>query len=275
LAERLEGESLMGSRVGGAVIVIPARYFSSRLPGKPLMPIGGEPMIVRVWKRCMQVKGVNRVVVATDDERIRRAVEESGGEAVMTSPEHPSGTDRVAEVAEGLNCDVVVNVQGDEPFIDPRAVERLISVFGGQEPPQVATLAEPIMNVRDLLDISVVKVVIGEKGDAVYFSRLPIPFRESFWEAEDRGLRLKEGALELGASDGYYRHVGMYGYRPEFLGTMSAMKPTAAEEAEQLEQLRILEWGYRIRVVVTDYGSDGVDTKEGLERARRRAEEEG
>jgi 3-deoxy-manno-octulosonate cytidylyltransferase (CMP-KDO synthetase) len=239
------------------------------------MPIGGEPMIVRVWRRCMQVEGVSRVVVATDDERIRKAVEECGGEAAMTSPGHPSGTDRVAEVAAGMKCDVVVNVQGDEPFIDPRAVERLISVFGEGDPPQVATLAEPIRNMGDLLDTSVVKVIIGEKGNAVYFSRLPIPFRQSFWETGDWGLRLKEDALQSGVPEGYYRHVGMYGYRPDFLGKMSAMKPTAAEEAEQLEQLRILERGYRIRVVVTDYRAHGVDTKEGLERARQRAEEEG
>ncbi len=265
----------MDARNKRAVIVIPARYASSRLPGKPLMPIGGEPMIVRVWRRCMQVEGVSRVVVATDDERIRKAVEEAGGDAAMTSPGHPSGTDRVAEVAGGMDCEIVVNVQGDEPFIDPRAVEELISVFGEEEPPEVATMAEPIRNMNELLDTSVVKVIFGEKGDAVYFSRLPVPFRQSLWEAGPRGLRLKPDALQSGLPEGYYRHVGLYGYRADFLAAMSAMKPTAAEAAEQLEQLRILEKGYRIRVVVTDYRAQGVDTKEGLERARQRAEEEG
>jgi 3-deoxy-manno-octulosonate cytidylyltransferase (CMP-KDO synthetase) len=174
-----------------------------------------------------------------------------------------------------MDCEIVVNVQGDEPFIDPRAVERLISVFGEEEPPEVATMAEPIRNMSDLLDTSVVKVILGEKGDAVYFSRLPVPFRQSLWEAAPRGLRLKQDALQSGVPEGYYRHVGVYGYRADFLAAMSAMKPTAAEEAEQLEQLRILEKGYRIRVVVTDYRAQGVDTKEGLERARQRAEEEG
>ena len=257
------------------VIVIPARYGSVRLPGKPLLPIGGEPMVVRVWRKCLQVPDVERVLVATDDERIRDAVAGAGGEAVMTSASHSSGTDRVAEVVKGMECGVVVNVQGDEPFIEPRAIAEAVALLKEGNGPPVGTLACPVRSAEELTDPAVVKVVIGQDGSALYFSRLPIPYRNDLWESGGRGWNLSPKAFSLGELRGYYRHVGVYAFKPHFLQEYSAMEPTPAEQREKLEQLRILERGERIGVAVTEYCGYGVDTEEGLESARRRAEEEG
>ncbi len=260
--------------VGNTVIVIPARFGSVRLPGKPLLLIGGEPMVVRVWRRCRLASDVERVLVATDDERIRDAVRRAGGEAVMTSGSHCSGTDRVAEAVEDMECDVVVNVQGDEPFIEPGAIAKAVDLLRGGNAPPVGTLACPVKSAEELVDPAVVKVVIGQDGNALYFSRLPIPYRSDLWESGRRGWNLSAKALAGGGPGRYYRHVGVYAFRPRFLREYSAMEPTPAEESEKLEQLRILERGERIGVAVTGYCGYGVDTEEGLEIARRRAGEE-
>jgi 3-deoxy-manno-octulosonate cytidylyltransferase (CMP-KDO synthetase) len=252
-----------------AVIAIPARYGSTRLPGKALCDIGGEPMVVRVWRRCTRVRGVERVLVATDDERIRAAVARAGGEAVMTSPAHLSGTDRIAEAVRGTGCDVVVNVQGDEPFLDPAAVESLLAAFAGAAPPEVATIATPLVRPEELADPAAVKVLVGRDGNAVYFSRFPVPVRETLWETGGGAWRLRPDADVAGA--GYLKHVGLYAYRPRFLEEFTALEPTPGERAERLEQLRILEHGRRIRVVVTPWASLSVDTPADLERARHLA----
>ena len=250
------------------LIVIPARYGASRLPGKPLLDIGGDAMVVRVWRRCREVPGEVQVLVATDDERILRCVEEAGGEAVMTSPGHRSGTDRVAEAAAGRECDLVINVQGDEPFIEPAAVEELIDYFSGGGDADAATLATPVENSAELFDPAVVKVLIGEGGRGVCFSRYPVPFSPDMWEIDGRRWT---GKVDGSRVKKYFKHLGIYAFRPAFLGTFTALEPTGGEEAERLEQLRMLEHGYRIHVAVTAGGGLGVDTAEDLERARRRA----
>lgn len=238
----------MSRASSGKVVVIPARERSERLPGKPLAEIAGKPMILHVWERARRVRGIDRVLVATDSTRIADVVREAGGEAVTTSADCASGTDRCAEAVRGLEgVEVVINVQGDEPLLDPRAVERLLSAF---EDPAVrmATLARPL-HAEESENPNVVKVVRNLRGDALYFSRAPIPF--------DRG----GGAEPLA-------HVGIYGYRRAFLEVFSALEPTPLERTERLEQLRALEHGHAIRVLLTDYRSLGVDTPEDLERVR-------
>lgn len=255
------------------VIVIPARIGSSRLPAKALADIGGEPMVARVWRRCSRVRGVAAVRVATDDERIAAAVAAAGGSAVLTSAAHRSGTDRVAEAVRGEPCDLVVNVQGDEPFIDPVPLELLVDACSGSPTPEAATLAAPITEPAELFQPSVVKVLVGRDGHAVYFSRHPIPWREDLvaaaWCDAPKPPRARLDAT------GYLRHVGVYAYRPDFLQRLTTLEPTFGERSERLEQLRILEHGHRIRVVVTPWEGFAVDTPEDLERARARAAREG
>ncbi len=253
------------------VIVIPSRYHSTRLPGKPLLDIAGEPMVVRVWRRCCAVRGADRVVVATDDKRIAAVVKRAGGEAKMTAASHPSGSDRACEAIADEECDLVVNVQGDEPFLDPGAVDRLIDFYrdGGDAP--AATLATAMGEAKDLFDPAVVKVLIAEDGNAIYFSRFPIPFRREMWEVEGTIWRGRAEEAALLSAGGCYRHLGVYAFRPDFLRLYTSWRPTPGEKAERLEQLRILEHGERIHVIVTDYQGYGVDTPEDLERARREA----
>lgn len=245
---------------------------STRLPAKALADICGEPMVVRVWRRCSLVRGVATVLVATDDERIRAAVHGAGGKAVLTAASHTSGTDRIAAAVRGEACDLVVNVQGDEPFVEPGPLEALIEAFAAAEPPAVATLATPISVVADLINPAVVKVLVGRDGNAVYFSRYPIPWREGLPGAGSSAVSVASG----GAIDtsGYLRHIGVYAYRPEFLQRFTALEPAFGERSERLEQLRILENGYRIRVVITSWDALAVDTPEDLEKARARAARE-
>ncbi|MHB8837073.1 MAG: 3-deoxy-manno-octulosonate cytidylyltransferase [Candidatus Methylomirabilia bacterium] len=253
------------------VIAIPARIGSTRLPGKALADICGEPLVVRVWRRCSQVRGVTTILVATDDQRICDAVRAVGGKAVLTAADHVSGTDRIAAAVRGEDCDLVVNVQGDEPFVEPGPLEALIAVFAAAAPPEAATLATPVSDAADLLNPDVVKVLVGRDGYAVYFSRHPIPWRE--------GLRASIPGATPGAcaaldTTGYLRHIGVYAYRPAFLQRFTTLEPTFGEQSERLEQLRILEHGHRIRVVITPWDALAVDTPEDLEKARERASRE-
>lgn len=230
--------------------VIPARFASERLPGKPLADIAGKPMIVHVLERVRLARGVSRTVVATDDERIAHAVKEAGGEAVLTPSDCVSGSDRCARAALLLGAiDVVVNVQGDEPLISPGAIEELIAGFS-DEAVQMATLARTL-RPGELHDPAVVKVVRDLRGDALYFSRAAVPHARS--GGEPRTARA---------------HVGIYGFRAAFLQTFTRLAPTPLEQVERLEQLRALEHGHRIRVLDTSYPSLGVDTPEDLERVR-------
>ena len=235
-----------------AVAVIPARYDSSRLPGKALADIGGRPMIEHVYRRAEAARFVTSVVVATDDERIHRAVLAFGGTSRMTSASHQSGTDRIAEVAAGLDCDLIVNVQGDEPLIDPEMIDEAIAPFAGDPSLLMSTLRRRIDDPADALDPNVTKFVVDRDGYALYFSRAPIPF-------------VRQGCPPAPA----FRHVGLYVYRRECLLRLASLPPTALEQSEALEQLRALEHGIRIRVLETVLDSVGVDTPDDLERVRR------
>jgi 3-deoxy-manno-octulosonate cytidylyltransferase (CMP-KDO synthetase) len=234
--------------------IIPARYASSRFPGKALAELCGKPLVQHVVERAGRARLLDEVLVATDDARIRAAVEVFGGRAVMTSPDHPSGTDRIAEVVRGLACDLVVNIQGDEPLLDPDMVDRAVEPLVADPTLPMGTLARP-MSLEEAADPSKVKVVLDRKGCALYFSRAQIPF-------------LRDGAVP-GDATPFLLHVGLYVYRREALLRFADLPPSPLEERERLEQLRALEHGMRIRVVVTQHGSFGVDTPADLERVRR------
>jgi 3-deoxy-manno-octulosonate cytidylyltransferase (CMP-KDO synthetase) len=249
-----------------AVAIIPARYQSTRLPGKALADIGGRPMIEHVYRRAASAASVTRVIVATDDRRIADAVARFGGEARMTSPSHESGTDRLAEVAASLDCDLIVNVQGDEPLLASETIDAAVNAFA--DPPtnrsgiveanadrtpvlEMSTLRRRITDAAELHNPNVTKVVVDADGFAMYFSRAPIPF-------------MRPGQPPAVA----WAHIGMYVYRRATLLRLASLPPTAMERAEALEQLRALEHGIRIKAVKTAYQTIGVDTPEDLERVR-------
>ena len=234
------------------VAIIPARYESSRFPGKALADIGGRPMIEHVYRRTSAARSVGVVIVATDDQRICDAVEAFGGRAQLTSPKHASGTDRLAEVAAGLTCDVVVNVQGDEPLIEPSMIDDAIAPFRMDRALQMTTLMRRIDDRSDLENPNVTKVVVDREGYALYFSRAPIPFT-------------RQGCPPAPA----WRHIGLYVYRRECLVRLTSLPPTAMEQAEALEQIRALEYGVRIKAIETIHDSMGVDTPEDLVRVRQ------
>ncbi len=241
--------------------VIPARYASTRFPGKPLALVKGVPMIWRVYEQTS--KAFENLCVATDDQRIYNCVSSLGGNVVMTSESHNSGTDRCLEAVEkfekqcGCAFDVVVNVQGDEPFIQPSQLEQLKSCFtsGGGESVELATLVKRISAVEELENTNAPKVVVDSNWNAMYFSRSVIP--------HPRGVELTD---EFVASNVYYRHIGLYGYRKETLKRVCAMPQSYLEKTEKLEQLRWLEAGLRIKVALTDFETYAVDTPEDLER---------
>ncbi len=234
--------------------IIPARYGSTRLPGKALRLISGKPMIQRVLECCQGARVLDAVYVATDDERIAEVVRGIGGTALMTSPDHPSGTDRLAEAVAGIACDIVVNIQGDQPFADPRMIEEAVQPLLDDPDLPMSTLMHAIDREEDLYDTGVVKAVVDLAGNALYFSRSLIPFpRQAILHA-------------------VYEHVGLYVYRREFLLRLAQLPPSPLEQVESLEQLRVLEHGYRIRVIETkcpDHTFSGfsVDTEEDLDRA--------
>lgn len=240
-----------------AIGIIPARYQSTRLPGKPLAEIHGKPMIQWVYERAAKAETLERVLVATDDRRIYEAVRGFGGLAVMTSENHRSGTDRLAEAAGALEVDVVVNIQGDEPLIDPRAIDLAARPLLEDPSVPMATLMAVVPDVEELESPGVVKVVVDRQGFALYFSRHAIPC-----------LRGAGSAEEILAAGLHRKHIGLYAYRKDFLLRYADLEPTPLEQAESLEQLRVLEHGYRIRVVECPYPSVSVDTPEDLERVR-------
>jgi 3-deoxy-manno-octulosonate cytidylyltransferase (CMP-KDO synthetase) len=249
--------------------IIPARYGASRLVGKPLSDIHGKPMIQHVHERVSRARGIARVLVATDDQRIADAVRAFGGEALMTSPAHKSGSDRLAEAAQMIAAEVVVGVQGDEPMIDPGAVEASIRPFTDASV-QAATVCTPLRDVEDMLSPHVVKVVVDAAGRALYFSRRPIPYvRPGLSPAAPEGGDAR-AAARLAVERGLARrHLGIYAWRRDALLRFAALPPSVLEEAEGLEQLRALEPGLPMQVVEFD-GQPGVavDTPEDLERVR-------
>jgi 3-deoxy-manno-octulosonate cytidylyltransferase (CMP-KDO synthetase) len=235
--------------------IIPARYDSKRLPGKPLALIHDRPMIQHVYQRAAQAVTLERLVVATDDSRIHKAVAQFGGEVLMTSREHSSGTDRVAEAARQLMLTddaIVINIQGDEPLLRAEMIDSLVQNLQENSDFPMATLAYPDTDKNDLADHGVVKVVVDAKGRALYFSRSPIPaFRDT------------------SSPPPYYKHLGFYGYRNGFLQEFTKLSPGALEKLEKLEQLRALEHGFSILVVIISFDSISVDTPEDLIRVRK------
>jgi 3-deoxy-manno-octulosonate cytidylyltransferase (CMP-KDO synthetase) len=228
------------------VAVIPARHASTRFPGKPIAPILGRPMIQWVWERARRARGIGRVLVATDDTRIAEAARGFGAEAVMTSPSCPSGSDRVWEAVRDLECDVVLNLQGDEPALEPEALERLLDLMASRPEVELGTLVTPISARADYENPNVVKVVLGEDGRCLYFSRSPLPYL--------RGL--SHGEVPL------WRHVGVYAFRKAFLGRFVARPQGALERAEALEQLRALEMGALVAAAEVRWPGCAVDTPE-------------
>ncbi len=250
------------------IAVIPARYASSRLPGKALLEIAGRPMILRVVERALAAENVTRAIVATDDERILECVHAAGFEAVMTRADHASGSDRLAEVAATLDeADVIVNVQGDEPLISPLTIERAVDELLTDDEAQIVTTSEPIVDPDDVLSPNVVKVVVDAGGRALYFSRSPIPYpRDSVNKYGSLAEALRRDATLLA---GFRKHTGLYVYRRLFLLEFTAWPQSNLERMEQLEQLRALERGVIIKVVDAAAPSIGVDTLADLERVRR------
>lgn len=232
-------------------IGIPARYESTRFPGKPLADLAGRPMIAHVIERA-KAASIGEVYIATDDDRIAAVAREHGAEVRMTRPDHNSGTERLAEAMREIDCDVVINVQGDEPLIDPEAIRAVVEPFRHDHTLSMATLAHPIQSDEDFNDPNVVKVVCDAKGHALYFSRAPIPFPRN------------PGGI---ADAGPLQHVGLYAYKKEFLLIYPGLTPCETEQVESLEQLRVLHHGYSIAVNVGNFTCIGVDTPEDLARA--------
>lgn len=230
-----------------SICVIPARYSSTRLPGKPLKDICGKPMVCRVWERASRAASVTEVIVATDDERILQAVNEHSGRAMMTRADHKTGTDRLAEVAEKFpNVEVVVNVQGDEPLIEPSLIDELVAAFVADKDLQMATVATELTDAEEMTNPNNVKVVLDKNDNALYFSRSLIPYPRNAGKSP------------------VFKHIGIYAYRRQFLIDYAKMTPTPLEQAESLEQLRALENGFRIRVIKSSCQFVGVDTEEDL-----------
>lgn len=237
--------------------VIPARYGSTRFPGKALAKINGTPMVQLVWERASQAKRLNRLIVATDDQRIQKTVQEFGGEAFMTSTGLLSGTDRVWAVAQGIPAPIIVNIQGDEPLILPTMVDQLVGVMEHEPTAQMATLRFQMKSRKDFIHPNVVKVVTDSAGWALYFSRSPVPF-----------FRGAERSLGQGTPV-WYKHIGLYAYRRAFLERLVHWPPSLLEKAEGLEQLRALEHGEKIKVLDSPYDTIGVDAPDDVKRVEK------
>ena len=256
------------------LVVIPARYGSTRFPGKPLAALDGKPMIQHVYEGARGAQGIDEVVVATDDERIIRAVAAFGGTAVMTSSTCRSGSERAAEVARTRQASVVINVQGDEPLVHPDMLSPLASFLSQHQAVPMASLMTKLSRPEDVANPNIVKVVVDRDGFALYFSRAPIPhWRDSELRGTGHGAR---GTGNQNAPPPaprpppqHFKHLGIYGYQRHFLLQFPSLEPTPLEQAEQLEQLRALEHGYRIKLLETVHDTIGVDTPEDLKRVEQ------
>lgn len=231
-----------------AVGVIPARFASTRFPAKVLANLGGKPVIQHVWEKARQCVQLDDVLIACDHPDVLKAAAGFGAKAVMTDPDHASGSDRIAEVIRDVACDVVVNIQGDEPFIEPRTIDALAALLKNDAELLMGTVIKEIANDEEFVDPNVVKCVVDAQGYALYFSRSPIPY--------NRGGQVKR-----------YKHLGLYAYRKDFLLQYTQWPKSPLENAEQLEQLRVLEQGQRIKTIVTEYGSLAIDTPQDLKKA--------
>ncbi|MFQ5670456.1 MAG: 3-deoxy-manno-octulosonate cytidylyltransferase [Acidobacteriota bacterium] len=237
-----------------AVGIIPARWGSTRFPGKALADLAGRPLVEHVYRNASRARLLERIVVATDDDRIRQAVAAFGGESILTAPDHPSGSDRVAQVAAGLACDVVVNIQGDEPLLGPDAMDASVQALRQDPAADATTLAAPITSTAELENPNVVKVVTDLSGRALYFSRSNIPFQRQAGRPSPARAR---------------HHIGLFAYRRAFLLEFASWKPTPLEQTEGLEQMRILEHSRVLKVIEIPVASPGVDTPEDLQHVKQ------
>jgi 3-deoxy-D-manno-octulosonate cytidylyltransferase len=244
----------MNSASGNVLAIIPARFGSSRLPGKPLASIAGKPMIQHVVEGVRRAQLVKSILVATDDERIKQAVEAFGGQAILTRPDHRTGTDRVAEVAAHVRAEIYLNIQGDEPLIDPGTVDAVVSALLEDDAVQIATPCTAITQSNEIMDPNIVKVVRDFDGNGLYFSRAPIP-----WVRDTKTT----------VAPRHWKHIGLYAFPRETLLEFPTLPPGELEHIEQLEQLRWVENGFRIRVVETDYDAVSVDVPADIERVEK------
>jgi 3-deoxy-manno-octulosonate cytidylyltransferase (CMP-KDO synthetase) len=250
----------MNSNSANVLVIIPARFGSSRLPGKPLASIAGKPMIQHVVERVRRAKLVKSILVATDDERIKKAVEAFGGHAILTRPDHRTGTDRVAEVATHVDAEIYVNIQGDEPLIDPGTVDAVVSAMLEDEEVHIATPCTAIKQPNEIMDPNIVKVTRDFDGNGLYFSRAPIPW-------------VRDTKTTVAAR--HWKHIGLYAFRRDTLLEFPTLPPGELEHLEQLEQLRWLENGFRVRVVETDYDAVSVDVPADIERVEKLLRQQG
>lgn len=257
--------------------IIPARYNATRFPGKPLALLKGKPVIQHVYEHASRASLVNTILVATDDQRIFDTVKNFGGRAVMTSGSHESGTDRIAEAAADVECEFVINVQGDEPFIEPEMIDDVVDLLYNDDNVSISTLAKRVTDIKEIFSPHVVKVVMDDEGFALYFSRAPIPYHRDEWSRQNTENRtqntdiIKTLGLQTAESESgaiyCYKHIGIYGYRKDALIKFSSLKPGRLEKIEKLEQLRALNAGMKIKVKETHYDTFGIDTKEDLRKA--------
>lgn len=242
------------------IVVIPARLNSSRLPNKVLLDLKGKTVVQRVYEQCLKAKNIDEVYIATDSIEVQNSCKNFTQNIIMTKDTHESGTDRIAEAVETIECDIVINVQGDEPFIDPNLIDGLVNCFENVKT-QMASAMHKISKVIDLKNYNIVKVTIDKDYNALYFSRSAIPHYRDDWEL------LINHHESIPESLKFFRHLGIYGYTKEFLIDYSKMKPSFLESVEKLEQLRVLENGYKIKMIETNYNSIGIDTIEDYNKA--------
>jgi 3-deoxy-manno-octulosonate cytidylyltransferase (CMP-KDO synthetase) len=243
------------------VIVIPARLDSSRLPKKVLLDLKGKTVIQRVYEQCLKVKNIDGVYIATDSTEIEGVCRSFTDHIILTKSSHQSGTDRIGEAVSGIDCDIVVNVQGDEPFIDPNLIEELVHSFDHDQVSMASAMSK-IENIKDLQDPNVVKVVVDTQNNAIYFSRAPIPFPRDHQEIIYSNEELKK--------HNFFRHIGIYGYQKDFLAKYIKMEQTNLEKLEKLEQLRVIENGFKIKMIEAASSLIGIDTQEDYEEALKK-----
>lgn len=243
-----------------AVAIIPARFNATRFPGKPLALLNGKPIIQHVFEHATRASLIDLVVIATDDKRIFDAVRNFGGEAVMTSVDHASGTDRIAEASADIECEYLINIQGDEPFIKPEMIDDVVNLLYNDDNAAISTLARRITDREEIVSPNVVKVVMDDMGYALYFSRSPIPYYRDEWKSPDSISFIDNTTV-------VFKHIGIYGYRKSDLMVFTSMEKGRLEDIEKLEQLRALAAGMKIKVKETEYVTFGIDTIDDLRKA--------
>lgn len=249
------------------VVIIPSRYNATRFPGKPLALLKGKPVIQHVYEQAVCARLVDAVLVATDDRRIYDTVQSFGGKAVMTQGSHESGTDRIAEAVRDLECEFVINVQGDEPFIRPDMIDDVVNLLYNDDRVSISTLAKKVTDINEIFSPHVVKVVTDDEGFALYFSRAPIPYhRDVFAELRVMSTELQAAQTNTRNLE-FYKHIGIYGYRKDALIKFASLKQGRLEKIEKLEQLRALNAGMKIKVKETEFDTFGIDTIEDLRKA--------